>query len=243
MKIKNKAHLMLILATLMISNTTVLTMDQAATHTSSTNDINMQVERIMSQLGELLDLPGDNKKLKRKREKKEYIRKSDTKRTKKIFTCTHGCDYKSNNKKHMERHILIHTGEKPFQCIYDQCTYASTQRANLDVHMRTHTGEKPFTCTYQGCDYSSALKAGLKYHIQSTHTGQKTFKCDFDGCAYAFCRKNDLKKHIRTHANKTSLTQQVPPTFYNQIYNLTDTDKENSGPFLTPNDPFLSNAS
>ena len=50
----------------------------------------------------------------------------------------YGCPYCTKVMKQssdMRRHILIHTGEKPFICRI--CDYRSAQCGNLKAHMRT----------------------------------------------------------------------------------------------------------
>lgn len=114
-------------------------------------------------------------------------------------TKTNQCPYCAYNTTHihnLKRHILKHTGEKPFSCQY--CSFNTTRKELLKEHINIHTGEKPFSCPF--CSYSSSHKNILKVHIR-THTGEKPYACNF--CPYRCTSKTNLNSHLLTHKSKS----------------------------------------
>ncbi|KAF3852607.1 hypothetical protein F7725_005962 [Dissostichus mawsoni] len=85
----------------------------------------------------------------------------------------------------LERHELIHTGEKPYCCssvggastrretskrTTSVCGKGYSRAEELKVHHRLHTGERPYECGE--CGKSFIYRQGLRQH-QRTHAGKR----------------------------------------------------------------------
>ncbi|XP_071530995.1 uncharacterized protein [Panulirus ornatus] len=77
------------------------------------------------------------------------------------------CAYITNRTWYMKKHMLTHTGERPYACPH--CPYQASRKDSLKIHLRIHTGEKPYLCPH--CSYRSVKKNNLDRHIQ-THVNK-----------------------------------------------------------------------
>uniref|UniRef100_A0A4W5JZD0 Myoneurin n=1 Tax=Hucho hucho TaxID=62062 RepID=A0A4W5JZD0_9TELE len=96
----------------------------------------------------------------------------------------------------LRRHMRIHKGVKPFQCLF--CNRAFTQGNQLKTHLRIHTGEKPFACSQ--CDKGFAQKCQLVAHCRMYHGEEKPYTCE--QCGLQFATSSNYKIHCRKHSGE-----------------------------------------
>lgn len=93
-----------------------------------------------------------------------------TKRRKNIHACTI-CGKMFPSQSKLDRHSLIHTGQRPFKCVL--CSKSFRQSTHLKIHQLTHSEERPFQCCF--CQKGFKIQSKLLKHKQ-IHTRNKTFQ-------------------------------------------------------------------
>lgn len=95
---------------------------------------------------------------------------STTKRRKNIHACTI-CGKMFPSQSKLDRHALIHTGQRPFKCVL--CSKSFRQSTHLKIHQLTHSEERPFQCCI--CQKGFKIQSKLLKHKQ-IHMRNKTFQ-------------------------------------------------------------------
>ena len=75
------------------------------------------------------------------------------------------CTKTFSTNKNLNRHIKIHSEEKPYQCSEQDCNLSFTRKDHLDRHMRKHSGEKPFSCDL--CNEKFPYLKSLHRHMKN----------------------------------------------------------------------------
>ncbi|KAH8384363.1 zinc finger protein OZF [Drosophila serrata] len=136
----------------------------------------------------------------------DYVQPPPKKSPRKVETgkrkhhiCSH-CSKEFGGKTDLQRHILIHSDERPHKC--KDCGKSYRQAVNLKNHITTaHEHRKQFSCSQ--CPKSFALKERLRLHMR-LHSGEKPYPCAL--CDKKFARGGQLQQHMVSH-HKTSIQQ------------------------------------
>ncbi|CAL9704080.1 unnamed protein product [Knipowitschia caucasica] len=91
----------------------------------------------------------------------------------KVYQCPY-CGKVATSAYRLKRHMIVHTGERPFSC--STCGKTFARKYSRDEHATIHTGVKPYTCTI--CNRSFRQARNRNYH-KLKHSLNKKFTSAF----------------------------------------------------------------
>ncbi len=115
----------------------------------------------------------------------------------KVFCIAFDSDETFSDSKSLKGHIIIHTDEKPFGCLF--CEKSFIYPKDLRRHMRSHTWEKPHFIVHKSFAWPSTPLKHLRIY-----TGEKPFSCTL--CPNSYAQSNHLKVHSRIHTSQKQLS-------------------------------------
>ena len=151
------------------------------------------------------------------------------------------CDKNFTRKFSLNRHLFLHTGEKPFKCSVCAKTFAQKSdkerhetihsellhfecvlcikrfktKKNLSSHLVTHSLDRPFKCSF--CPKDFKIKRLLRFH-EGLHKDTKPFNCDV--CGKGFPAKPYITSHMRVHTDEKPFVCGFCNTKFKRNYDL-----------------------
>ncbi|XP_061479265.1 zinc finger protein 292 isoform X2 [Rhineura floridana] len=105
---------------------------------------------------------------------------------------------------HLNDHLQMHCGSKPYICIQMKCKASFNSYAELLSHRKEHPVFKA-KCMFPKCGRVFS-EAYLLYDHEAQH--YNTFTCKFAGCGKVYRSQDELEKHIEDHTKPSEKIQQ-----------------------------------
>ncbi|XP_077161102.1 zinc finger protein 292 isoform X2 [Paroedura picta] len=100
---------------------------------------------------------------------------------------------------HLNDHLQMHCGSKPYICIQMKCKASFNSYAELLSHRKEHPVFRA-KCMFPKCGRVFS-EAYLLYDHEAQH--YNTYTCKFAGCGKVYRSQNELEKHIEDHTKQS----------------------------------------
>lgn len=117
-----------------------------------------------------------------------------------LYSCSH-CGKTFRRKSDLQRHSVVHTGERPHKCSI--CEKHFKQKCRLTEQIKIHTIDKNYHCCV--CEKGFSGKCNLTRHLRAQHRTCPVCKKEIEDNFV-------LKEHLRTHGDDGTLNPDFPVT-------------------------------
>ena len=98
----------------------------------------------------------------------------------------------------MNRHLMSHSEEQPFECDICHKKYRDKTRMKLHRDEQHLNKKRPLLyCPLESCSYQTRNKSTLKAHCLTHEENRPLYTCDVDDCDKTFTALASLKIHKR----------------------------------------------
>ncbi|XP_057268429.1 zinc finger protein 292 [Pezoporus wallicus] len=105
---------------------------------------------------------------------------------------------------HLNDHLQMHCGSKPYICIQMKCQAGFNSYAELLTHRKEHQVFRA-KCMFPKCGRVFS-EAYLLYDHEAQH--YNTFTCKVTSCGKVYRSQNELEKHVEDHSKQPEVVQQ-----------------------------------
>ncbi|NXX93074.1 ZN292 protein, partial [Centropus bengalensis] len=105
---------------------------------------------------------------------------------------------------HLNDHLQMHCGSKPYICIQMKCKAGFNSYAELLTHRKEHQVFRA-KCMFPKCGRVFS-EAYLLYDHEAQH--YNTYTCKVTGCGKVYRCQNELEKHVEDHSKEPETAQQ-----------------------------------
>ncbi|KAM6279598.1 zinc finger protein 292 isoform 2-T2 [Porphyrio hochstetteri] len=105
---------------------------------------------------------------------------------------------------HLNDHLQMHCGSKPYICIQMKCKAGFNSYAELLTHRKEHQVFRA-KCMFPKCGRVFS-EAYLLYDHEAQH--YNTYTCKVTGCGKVYRSQNELEKHVEDHSKQPEEVQQ-----------------------------------
>lgn len=118
---------------------------------------------------------------------------------------TIGMELKTMNLQQAERKKMLgSSGKWLHNC--ENCGKFFKKTSDLTRHLVSHSGKRPYACCWPNCGRVYSYEKNLKRHERSVHSDERPYICEWQNCDKKFKRSDCLEKHSFIHIRKSRNT-------------------------------------